>query len=245
MTQVKFPVTAGSPSLRLFRGQQQRQVKMFFVVAVSKSDEISVIPKILSLSRAVIHSHIFRVAEPRLQHIAQIVEALSVVIARHHDHLHRSDLAQTVNRAHQQLPSAQERFLVTDRLVLRRPRRGRAAEMIGVQKIIPAHEQDFLRGQRRRFGQQILQREDEHALENIGVVSPAGFQLGTAFSEVVVHDGNLEQPFGACAMKDRWLDRRGLTELLQYPLHEVLEFFLGNFAPQPRLTDQSLGLTTI
>jgi hypothetical protein len=46
-------------------------------------------------------------------------------------------------------------------------------------------------------------------------------------------------------MKDRWLDRRGLTELLQYPLHEVLEFFLGNFAPQPRLTDQSLGLTTI
>ena len=157
------------------------------------------------------------------------------MIARDHDHLHRSDLAQTVDRAHQQLPAAQERFLVTDRLVLRRTRRGRAAEMIGVQKIIPADEQDFLRRQRRRFGQQILQREDEHALANLVVVGPAGFQLGTVFSEVVVHDGYFEQSLGACAMNDWWLDRRGLTELPQYPLHEVLEFFLGNFAPQPRL----------
>jgi len=75
MAQVEFPMTARSPALGLFGRQQQRQIEMLLVVTVGKPDEVSVILKILSLPLAVIYRHIFRVAEPRLQHIAQIVAA--------------------------------------------------------------------------------------------------------------------------------------------------------------------------
>jgi len=43
VAQVKFPVAARRPAFGIFRGQQQRQVKMLFVMAVREPNEIAIV----------------------------------------------------------------------------------------------------------------------------------------------------------------------------------------------------------
>ena len=144
--QVEFAMTAGSPALGIFGGQQQGEVEVLFVVAMGEADQVAMMQKVFSLRRPVIHHDIACVPIPAFERRSQVIQPLPLVVPGDHHHLYGGYFAQTVDCPHQQLPAAKEGFVIAAVLVLNRVPL-RPMPVRGIQVIVAANHQNLLHGQ--------------------------------------------------------------------------------------------------